>query len=127
MNDIFDVKNIVKDTIIQESQAIKRLVDYVNGDFERAINEIFNSSGRVIITGIGKSADIARKIVSTLNSTGTPSVFMHAAEAIHGDLGMIQKDDIIICISKSGNTPEIKVLLPLIKAMKNTIIAITAI
>ncbi|MBP3254419.1 MAG: KpsF/GutQ family sugar-phosphate isomerase [Bacteroidales bacterium] len=122
---MFDVKNIVKDTIIQESQAIKRLVDYVNGDFEKAINEIFNSSGRVIITGIGKSADIARKIVSTLNSTGTPSVFMHAAEAIHGDLGMIQKDDIIICISKSGNTPEIKVLLPLIKAMKNTIIAIT--
>ena len=86
---------------------------------------IFNSEGRVIVTGIGKSANIASKIVATMNSTGTPAVFMHAADAIHGDLGNIQKDDVVICISKSGNTPEIKVLLPLIKNYGNKIIAIT--
>jgi arabinose-5-phosphate isomerase len=86
---------------------------------------IFNSRGRVIITGIGKSAIIANKIVATLNSTGTPSVFMHAADAIHGDLGLVLKDDVVICISKSGNTPEIKVLIPLLKKTKNPLIAIT--
>lgn len=86
---------------------------------------IYNSKGRVIITGIGKSAIIANKIVATLNSTGTPSVFMHAADAIHGDLGLILEDDVVICISKSGNTPEIKVLVPLIKNAKNKMIAIT--
>ena len=86
---------------------------------------IYNSKGRVIITGIGKSAIIANKIVATLNSTGTPSVFMHAADAIHGDLGLILKEDVVICISKSGNTPEIKVLIPLLKKAKNILIAIT--
>ena len=97
----------------------------MDSDFENAINFIFNSKGRVIVTGIGKSANIATKIVATFNSTGTASVFMHAADAIHGDLGNIQKDDTVICISKSGNTPEIKVLLPLIKNSGNKIIAIT--
>ena len=97
----------------------------MNKDFENAVKFILNSKGRVIVTGIGKSANIASKIVATLNSTGTPSIFMHAADAIHGDLGIVQKDDVVICISKSGNTPEIKVLIPLIKDSKNKIIAIT--
>src|SRR5690606_36393299 len=81
---------------------------------------------RLVITGIGKSAIIAQKIVATLNSTGTPSLFLHAAEAVHGDLGMVQKGDIIICISKSGNSPEIKVLVPLLKRFGNTLIGMTA-
>lgn len=108
-----------------ESKAISNLSNLVNDDFSDAVNLIYNSKGRVIITGIGKSAIIANKIVATLNSTGTPSVFMHAAEAIHGDLGLILKDDIVVCISNSGNTPEIKVLIPLIKRANNKIIAIT--
>ena len=92
---------------------------------QKLLNYIYNSTGRVIITGIGKSAIIANKIVATLNSTGTPSVFMHAADAIHGDLGLILDDDVVICISKSGNTPEIKVLIPFLKNAGNTLIAIT--
>ncbi len=121
-------KNIIqtaKDTILIEAEAIKQLAALVNEDFERAVMTIYNSEGRVIVTGIGKSANIASKIVATMNSTGTPAIFMHAADAIHGDLGNIQKDDVVICISKSGNTPEIKVLLPLIKNYGNKIIAIT--
>ena len=114
-----------KKTILDESLAISKLADFVNETFAEAVELIYNSKGRVIITGIGKSAIIANKIVATLNSTGTPSVFMHAADAIHGDLGLILKDDVVICISKSGNTPEIKVLIPLIKNAKNTLIAIT--
>lgn len=101
------------------------LADLVNEDFEKAVMCIYTSEGRVIVTGIGKSANIAAKIVATMNSTGTPAVFMHAADAIHGDLGNIQKDDVVICISKSGNTPEIKVLVPLIRNYGNKIIAIT--
>jgi arabinose-5-phosphate isomerase len=114
-----------KQTILSESKAIANLVDYLNKDFENAVNYIYNSKGRVIVTGIGKSANIATKIVATLNSTGTPAIFMHAADAIHGDLGTIQNNDVVICISKSGNTPEIKVLVPLIKNYGNKIIAIT--
>jgi arabinose-5-phosphate isomerase len=114
-----------KQTILSESKAIANLVDYLNKDFENAVNYIYNSKGRVIVTGIGKSANIATKIVATLNSTGTPAIFMHAADAIHGDLGTIQNNDVVICISKSGNTPEIKVLIPLIKNYGNKIIAIT--
>tara|TARA_R110002096_G_scaffold17720_1_gene61113 strand:+ start:3870 stop:4787 length:918 start_codon:yes stop_codon:yes gene_type:complete len=108
-----------------ESASILNLASFVNNDFANAVELIYNSKGRVIITGIGKSAIIANKIVATLNSTGTPSIFMHAAEAIHGDLGLILQDDIVICISNSGNTPEIKVLIPLIKRAHNKIIAIT--
>lgn len=119
-----EIKNIAKDTISQEIKAIENLKNFINDDFVKVVQLIFSSKGRVIITGIGKSANIATKIVSTLNSTGTPSLFMHAAEAIHGDLGMVQKDDIVICISKSGNTPEIKVLIPLIKANNNTLVAL---
>ncbi|WP_372792266.1 SIS domain-containing protein [Lutibacter sp.] len=114
-----------KQTILAESIAIANLVNFLDDNFENAINFIHNSNGRVIVTGIGKSANIATKIVATLNSTGTPAIFMHAADAIHGDLGIIQKNDVVICISKSGNTPEIKVLLPLIKNYGNKIIAIT--
>src|SRR5690554_2182178 len=108
-----------------ESKAIFNLSSYINEEFAAAVELIYNSKGRVIITGIGKSAIIATKIVATLNSTGTPAVFMHAADAIHGDLGLILENDVVICISKSGNTPEIKVLVPLIKNAKNKMVAIT--
>lgn len=117
--------NIAKQTIQLESDAIGNLINYIDETFQKAVEFIYNSNGRVIVTGIGKSANIANKIVATLNSTGTPAVFMHAADAIHGDLGNIQKDDVVICLSKSGNTPEIKVLIPLIKNYGNKIIAIT--
>ncbi|NNC44654.1 MAG: KpsF/GutQ family sugar-phosphate isomerase [Winogradskyella sp.] len=116
---------LAKSTIELESKAIAHLSTLLTDDFAEAVELIYKSKGRVIITGIGKSAIIANKIVATLNSTGTPSVFMHAADAIHGDLGSILEDDVVICISKSGNTPEIKVLVPLIKNAKNKMIAIT--
>ncbi len=118
--------SVAKKTIDTESKAIKNLVDLIDDSFADAIEYIYNSNGRVIITGIGKSAIIANKIVATLNSTGTPSIFMHAADAIHGDLGTILDNDVVICISKSGNTPEIKVLVPLIKSRGNKLIAITS-
>lgn len=118
------ILQIAKNTLAIESKAIASLSDLLTQDFEKAVNAILHSKGRVIVTGIGKSANIATKIVATFNSTGTPAIFMHAADAIHGDLGNIQKDDIVLCISKSGNTPEIKVLLPLIKSYGNKIIAI---
>jgi len=114
-----------KQTILAESEAIANLVNFLDDNFINAINFMHNSNGRIIVTGIGKSANIASKIVATFNSTGTPAIFMHAADAIHGDLGIIQKNDVVICISKSGNTPEIKVLVPLIKNYGNKIIAIT--
>jgi arabinose-5-phosphate isomerase len=114
-----------KETILLESEAIANLAKLLDENFEKAVNFILNSNGRVIVTGIGKSANIATKIVATFNSTGTPAIFMHAADAIHGDLGNVQKNDIVICLSKSGNTPEIKVLVPLIKNYGNKIIAIT--
>ncbi len=114
-----DIKAIAKKVIADEALAIQNLADYIDDDFEKVVQLIYQSKGRVIVTGIGKSAIIAQKIVATLNSTGTPSVFMHAADAIHGDLGMICHDDVVICISKSGNTPEIKVLVPLIRNVGN--------
>jgi arabinose-5-phosphate isomerase len=111
-----NIVSIVTDVILNESEAIKNLVNLITDDFQKIIETILSCKGRVVITGIGKSAIVANKIVATLNSTGTPALFMHAADAIHGDLGMIQRDDVVICISKSGNTPEIKVLVPLIKS-----------
>jgi len=120
-----EIKKIGQKTIKIESEAINQLIDSVNNNFIDAVKLILNAKGRVVITGIGKSANIAQKIVATMNSTGTPAIFMHAADAIHGDLGNIQKDDVVICISKSGNTPEIKVLVPLVKNFGNSIIAIT--
>ncbi len=120
-----NILGIAKETISTESKAIANLINFLDTDFEKAVNFILEAKGRVIVTGIGKSANIATKIVATLNSTGTPAIFMHAADAIHGDLGIVQKDDVVICISKSGNTPEVKVLVPLIKNSSNKIIAIT--
>lgn len=111
-------------TIEQEANSIANLKNFINDAFENAVNTIHNSGGRIVISGIGKSAIIAQKIVATLNSTGTPSLFMHAADAIHGDLGMIQKKDVVIILSKSGESAEIKVLVPLIKNSGNTLIAI---
>lgn len=119
------IQSYAKEIIQIESRAIANLEHLIDKSFSDAVNAIYKSKGRVILTGIGKSAIIATKIVATLNSTGTPAVFMHAADAIHGDLGTILRDDIVVCISKSGNTPEIKVLAPLIKNFKNTLIAIT--
>ena len=121
-NSIIDT---AKETILIESNAIANLTNLLDDNFANAITFMLASKGRVIVTGIGKSANIANKIVATLNSTGTPAIFMHAADAIHGDLGNVQKDDVVICISKSGNTPEIKVLVPLIKNYGNKIVAIT--
>ena len=119
------ILNTAKKTLLSESNSIAKLIDLLDDNFIKATEIIFNSKGRIIVTGIGKSAIIAQKIVATLNSTGTPSVFLHASEAIHGDLGMVQKEDVIICISKSGNSPEIKVLMPILKHFGNDLIAIT--
>ena len=121
-----EILTIAKQTITEEAQAIAKLIDYIDDDFTKSVQYILQSKGRVVITGIGKSAIIANKIVATMNSTGTPAIFMHAADAIHGDLGIIQQDDVVICISKSGNTPEIKVLVPLLKRGNNKLIAITS-
>ena len=130
---IDNLRNLNKKSIIEfgkeviqlQSESIKNIAEFIDENFEKAIEIILNSNGRVIVTGIGKSAIIANKIVATLNSTGTPSIFMHAADAIHGDLGIIKSNDIIICISKSGNTPEIKDLVPYLNGNNNSLIAIT--
>ncbi len=116
---------LAKKTIEMEGAAIQNLATFLDEGFSNAVNCIIESKGRVIISGVGKSAIIASKIVSTLNSTGTPAIFMHAADAIHGDLGTIQENDVVICISKSGSTPEIKMLVPLIKRGKNKLIGMT--
>ena len=109
-------------TLKLESDAILNLIQHINDDFEKVVHVILACKGRVIVTGIGKSAIIAQKIVATFNSTGTPAIFMHAADAVHGDLGMIQRNDIVMCLSKSGNTPEIKLLAPLLKQSGNLLV-----
>jgi arabinose-5-phosphate isomerase len=114
-----------KKTIESESQSIAKLTDFIDETFAEAVHCIYNSKGRLVVTGIGKSAIIGQKMVASFNSTGTPSLFLHAAEAIHGDLGMLQKDDVVICISKSGNSPEIKALVPLLTRFGNKLIGIT--
>ncbi|MBF2708312.1 KpsF/GutQ family sugar-phosphate isomerase [Flavobacterium soyangense] len=116
---------LAKKTILSESESIAKLIDFIDINFAEATQILFNSNGRLIVTGIGKSAIIAQKMVATFNSTGTPSHFLHASEAIHGDLGMVQPDDVVICISKSGNSPEIKILIPILKRFGNKLIAIT--
>lgn len=126
MSTIETILATAKRTLLSESQSIENLVNYLDADFAKSVTEIYNTKGRLVVTGIGKSALIAQKIVATLNSTGTPSMFLHAAEAVHGDLGMVQPEDIVICISKSGNSPEIKVLAPLLKRFGNTLIGMTA-
>ena len=119
-----EIKLIANQVIDNEKKAVENLRNYIDDSFGEAVEILFSTPGRVVVTGIGKSANIATKIVSTFNSTGTPALFLHAADAIHGDLGMVRPDDVVICISKSGNTPEIKVLVPLIKNFGNRIIAI---
>jgi len=114
-----------KKTIESESRSISKLIEFIDETFAEAVECIYNSKGRLVVTGIGKSAIIAQKIVASFNSTGTPSLFLHASEAIHGDLGMLQKDDVVICISKSGNSPEIKALVPLLTRFGNTLIGMT--
>ena len=126
MNTITTILESAKKTILAESESIANLVNYLSEDFAKSVDIIFKSKGRLVITGIGKSAIIAQKIVATLNSTGTPSIFLHASEAVHGDLGMVLPEDVIICISKSGNSPEIKVLVPLLKRFGNTLIGMTS-
>ena len=120
-----EIKNIAKETIELELDAISKMQERIGDSFVNAIQLILASKGRLIVAGIGKSANIANKMVATFNSTGQPAIFLHAADAIHGDLGNIQPDDVVICISKSGNTSEIKALLPFIKGMGNSLIALT--
>ncbi len=125
MKDSKAILEIARKTIALEGDAIHHLANLLTEDFSLAVSCILQADGRVVISGIGKSAIIASKIVATLNSTGTPAIYMHAADAIHGDLGTIQKNDVVICISKSGNTPEIKLLVPLIKQGGNPLIGMT--
>ena len=119
-----NIREIAREVLLNESRSIENLTNFIDDNFERCVNDIYSAKGRVVVTGVGKSAIIANKIVATFNSTGTPALFMHAADAIHGDLGMIQNDDIVICISKSGNTPEIKVLVPLLKRRRVKLVAL---
>jgi arabinose-5-phosphate isomerase len=121
-----NIKKIAKTVLINEAKAVENLTNFIDNDFEACVREIIQCRGRVVLTGIGKSAIIANKIVATMNSTGTPALFMHAADAIHGDLGMIQTEDIVICLSKSGNTPEIKVLVPLLKRRGSKLVALVS-
>jgi arabinose-5-phosphate isomerase len=119
-----NIINIARETIEREAKALEALIPYINDDFVRAVKTIYDCKGRLVISGIGKSAIVAQKIVASLNSTGTPSLFLHAADAIHGDIGMVQSEDIVMIISKSGDSPEIKVLVPIIKNFRNPFIAL---
>ena len=118
-----DIISLAKQTITQEAESIAEMASFITDDFKQIIDLLINCKGRFVISGIGKSAIIAQKIVATLNSTGTPSLFMHAADAIHGDVGMIQQNDVVMIVSKSGDSPEIKVLVPIVKNFGNKIIA----
>lgn len=126
MNLTKNIRNTAVRVLQNEAEAISKIAELIDQDFIDCVEHILHTPGRVVITGIGKSAIIANKIVATLNSTGTPSIFMHAADAIHGDLGMIQSNDVVICISKSGNTPEIKILVPLLKKMGSKLVAMVS-
>jgi arabinose-5-phosphate isomerase len=126
MTEMNDIKQWAIKTIHTEAEVVEKLCSFIDDDFERTVEAIFKSKGRLVATGVGKSAIIAQKIVATLNSTGTHAIFMHAADAIHGDLGVITPDDIVLCLSKSGNTPEIKVLIPLIRNMGNKIVSLVS-
>lgn len=126
MNLAKNIRNTATRVLQNEADSIKNLISLLDEDFEACVSTILESKGRVVVTGVGKSAIIANKIVATLNSTGTPALFMHAADAIHGDLGMVQREDVVICISKSGNTPEIKVLVPLLKKRGSILVALVS-
>ena len=119
-----DIKKQALETIELEAESINGLKQYINDEFLNVVEMVHHSKGRIVITGIGKSAIIAQKAVATFNSTGTPAIFMHAADAIHGDLGMILPDDVVMIISKSGSSPEVKVLIPFIKNFWNNVVAI---
>ena len=119
-----EISKLAIETLQLEADALRNLQNFIDEGFDESVNVILNMKGRLVVTGIGKSAIVAQKIVATMNSTGTPSVFMHAADAIHGDLGIIQPDDVVLCISKSGNTPEISVLIPFLKMNGNKLIAL---
>jgi arabinose-5-phosphate isomerase len=119
---VHPISTIARRTIELEAASVAGLQQFINADFEKAVDTVFHSKGRLVVSGIGKSAIVAQKIVATLNSTGTPALYMHAADAIHGDLGMVQQSDVVMVISKSGESPEIKVLVPLIKNFGNTLI-----
>jgi len=121
-----NIQSTASEVLRAESEAIRQAIACIDDEFEQIVEAILKSTGRVVVTGIGKSAIVGQKIVATLNSTGTPALFMHAADAIHGDLGMIQSDDVAICISKSGNTPEIKVLVPLLRRSGVQLIALVS-
>ncbi len=121
-----NIQSTAKKVLTQEAEAILQVSAAINSEFEACVEHLLAKPGRIVFTGIGKSALIAQKIVATLNSTGSPALFMHAADAIHGDLGMIQRGDSVICISKSGDTPEIKVLVPLIKRLGVSLIAMVS-
>lgn len=121
-----NIQSTAKKVLTQEAEAILLVSQAIDSEFEACVEHLLARSGRIVFTGIGKSAIIAQKIVATMNSTGTPALFMHAADAIHGDLGMIQEGDAVICISKSGDTPEIKVLVPLIKRLGVSLIAMVS-
>jgi arabinose-5-phosphate isomerase len=121
-----NIQTTAKRVLNEEASAILKSCERININFEQCVLEILQSKGRLVVTGIGKSAIVANKIVATMNSTGTPAVFMHAADAIHGDLGIIQPDDMVLCISKSGNTPEIKVLVPMLKRLGSKLIALVS-
>lgn len=120
-----DIQAIARQTIVQEAEAVRQLAAFINEEFEEIVKKIAACRGKMIFSGVGKSAAVAQKIVATFNSTGTQAAFMHAADAVHGDLGLVQKEDIIMILSKSGESPEIRLLLPLIKNFGNTVIAIT--
>ncbi|MEX2379788.1 MAG: SIS domain-containing protein, partial [Vicingaceae bacterium] len=119
MKNSVEIKEIPRQTLQIEQDSIGALMATIDDEFVEVVETIYRCKGRVVVSGIGKSAIVAQKIVATFNSTGTPALFMHAADAIHGDLGMVQKEDVVICISKSGDTPEVKVLVPLVKSMGN--------
>lgn len=121
-----DIKKSAQNTLLAEADALTNLAHLIDDQFSKVVELIHQGSGRLVITGIGKSGIIAQKIVATLNSTGTPAIFLHAADAIHGDLGMVQRDDIVLCISKSGNSPEIKALIPFIQKGGNPVVGMTA-
>lgn len=125
MKNSVEIKEIARQTLQIERDSIGALIATIDDEFVEVVETIYRCKGRVVVSGIGKSAIVAQKIVATFNSTGTPALFMHAADAIHGDLGMVQEEDVVICISKSGGTPEVKVLVPLVKSMGNKLIAIT--
>ncbi len=121
-----DIQESAKRTLNTEAGAISKLAENIGDDFEKVIKAILRSKGRLVVTGIGKSGNIAQKLVATFISTGQPAIFMHAADAIHGDLGNVQKGDMVLCISKSGDSPEIKVLVPLVKSMGNPLIGMVS-